>query len=285
MARIPAGHGSPVSFLDPIDFSAEGFGEQYDELPLWSAPFGMLLLDRVPMRAGQTVLDLGAGTGFLTIELAQRCGLSSRVIAVDPWKSGMDRLRHKVEQRTLSNIELLEQDAAMLDLPQASLDVIVSNLGVNNFEDPARVLEVCFRAAKPGAVLVLTTNLAGHMAEFYQVFRRVLIESGQTDRVPVLDTHIAHRGTVESVAALLQNAGFTLTETVTDSIRMRFADGSALLRHHFIRLGFMPGWKLVASPEQIDQTFERLEHQLNALARQHGELSLTVPMACLVARK
>ena len=78
-----------MKYLEAVDSTHPEFGELYDELPLWSAPFGLLLLDRVPLRPGLTVLDVGAGTGFLTLELAQRCGLQTTVIAVDPWAAGM----------------------------------------------------------------------------------------------------------------------------------------------------------------------------------------------------
>ena len=119
----------------------------------------------------------------------------------------MDRLRRKIDQRGLRNIRLLEQDAAAIELPEASVDVIVSNLGINNFEDPGAVLRVCARIARPGATLLLTTNLVGHMAEFYEAYREVLIELGHSDRLAALDAHINHRGTVESVASLLEGFG------------------------------------------------------------------------------
>jgi arsenite methyltransferase len=274
-----------VKYLEAIDVSAPEFGELYDELPPWSAPFGLLLLDRVPVKSGLTILDVGAGTGFLTIELAERCGPGTLVIAVDPWKAAMDRLRRKIEQRHLGNIRLLEQDAAALDLPDASVDVIVSNLGINNFENPDAVLRECFRLARPGATLLLTTNLVGHMAEFYEAYREVLIELGQRDRLSALEAHINHRGTVDSVSSLLKGAGFDVTDVVTNSFRMRFADGSALLRHHFIRLGFVPGWMSVAAADSIQETFDHLERRLNAVAQERGALALTIPMACFVAHK
>jgi arsenite methyltransferase len=56
---------------------------------VWSAPCGLLLLERVPMKPGLTLLDVGAGTGFMTVELAQRWGPHATVIAVDPWAAGM----------------------------------------------------------------------------------------------------------------------------------------------------------------------------------------------------
>src|SRR5207247_1531115 len=140
------------------------FGELHDELTLWSAPFGLMLLDRVPIRSGLTILDVGAGTGYLSIELAERCGPDARVIAVDPWKSAMDRFRRKIALWRLDNIVLLDQDAATLDLPDESVDVIVSNLGINNFDQPDVVLSTCWRVARPGAVLLLTTNVLGSLA-------------------------------------------------------------------------------------------------------------------------
>ncbi len=272
-----------MKYLEEIDITTPEFGELYDELPLWSAPFGLMLLDRVPMKRGSTVLDVGAGTGFLTIEMAERCGPDAQIIAVDPWRSAMERLRGKVEQRGLGNVTLLEQDAATLDLPDASVDVILSNLGINNFENAAEVLATCFRVAKPGATLLLTTNLTGHMTELYEVYRATLIELGQSDRLPALEAHIARRGTVDSVSRLLREAGFEIAEIVTQSFRMRFADGSSLLRHHFIRLGFVSGWKSVVAPDSVERTFEAFERNLDALAAARGELALTIPMACVVA--
>ncbi len=67
-----------TDYLEPIDMNDPAVGGMYDELPLWSAPFGLLLLDRVRMGTGLTILDVGAGTGFLTVELAQRCGPKAR---------------------------------------------------------------------------------------------------------------------------------------------------------------------------------------------------------------
>ena len=52
-----------MNYLDEIDHTQPGFGELYDELPLWSAMAGLLLLKHVPLEPGITVLDVGCGTG------------------------------------------------------------------------------------------------------------------------------------------------------------------------------------------------------------------------------
>jgi arsenite methyltransferase len=234
----------------------------YDELPLWSAPFGQLILERVPLRRGQTIVDIGAGTGFLTIELAQRSG-AARVIAVDPWAEAMDVLRHKVDFLKLTNVELVVADASKLDLPDASVDVIVSNLGINNFDNAATVLAECHRVLRPGGRLLISTNLVGHMAEFYEVLR------GKVDP-QALEQHINHRATVDGTLAMLKSAGFSATVD-QDSFVMRFADATALFNHYFIRLGFLDGWQAIAGTEVL----AAVEQELN----QRGELSLTIPTA------
>ncbi len=274
-----------MKYLEEIDWTAPEFGDLYDELPLWSAPFGLMLLEHVALRPGMTILDVGAGTGFLSIELAQRCGSDAVVIAVDPWEAAIKRLTRKLEHLGLRNVRTLLQDAATIDLPDASVDLIVSNLGINNFDNAEAVLRTCFRVAKPGASLVLTTNLAGHMSELYEAYRSVLVELGFARQLTALDAHISRRGTISSVRALLQRAGFEFLEAVTRSFRERFVDGSSLLRHHFIRLGFVPGWKSIAPEGSVEQTFAALEQRLNSMAAKHGELSLTIPAACIQACK
>src|SRR5262249_25573434 len=153
-----------------------------------------------------------------------RCGPDATVIAVDPWAAAMARLRRKVEYLGLGNVRLIEADAAQLDLPASSVDVVVSNLGINNFANADAVLGMCAHVLRPGGKLFLTTNLVGHMSELYDVYRATLIELGLRDHLSALDTHIAHRATIESVTAMLARAGLKVTEVVTDTFTMRFAD-------------------------------------------------------------
>jgi ubiquinone/menaquinone biosynthesis C-methylase UbiE len=274
-----------VTYLEEIDYTTPEFGDFYDELPLWSAPFGLLLLEQVVLRPGMTILDVGAGTGFLSIELAQRCGANAQVIAVDPWEAAVARLNRKLNHWGITNVRTILSDIATIDLPDSSVDLIVSNLGINNFEQPEAALRSCLRVAKPGAALFLTTNLVGHMSEFYEVYRSVLTELGLHDRIASLDAHIQHRATVDSVRSLLESAGFEFMDAVTRSFRERFLDGWSLFNHRFVRLGFLPGWKSVAPEGTVEATFGALRRRLDEVAAERGGLSLTVPAACVQARK
>lgn len=274
-----------MDYLQPIATDTSDFVDLFDELPLWSAPFALRLLEHVPMKAGQSVLDVGAGTGFLAIELAERCGPTAQIYAVDPWTAALERLKKKIHQRRLSNIRVLELDAASLPIESNSIDVIVSNLGINNFADPNAVMRSCNRVAKPRATLAVTSNLQGHMAEFYTVLEDVLLEMDLKHRLESLEAHVQHRGTVDSVCQLVADHGFAPQQVIRDTFHWRFADGSALLRHFFIRLGFLPAWKEVVGDENAEWVFPVLEQRLNAYAALQGTLSLTIPAVCIIAEK
>lgn len=274
-----------MDYLSEIDLNDPKVTEHLDELSLWSAPFGMMMLNRVPMRRGVTILDVGCGTGFLTLELAQRCGPDSTIVAVDPWAPVMDRLRSKIAYLGLENVWLIQDDAANIDLPDSSADFVVSNLGINNFDNADAVLQACFRVAKPGGRLFLTTNVVGHMGEFYREFLNVIIECGLSECLAAFDAHVSHRQTVQSISGMLTSAGFEIADVVTDSFRMRYADGSSFLRHYFMRLGFMPAWKVILPEDAVESAFISLESRLNQVASEQGELSITIPMACIEAAK
>lgn len=274
-----------MDYLEEIDYTHAEFADIYDELPLWSAPFGLLLLERAPIKRGIAILDVGAGTGFLSIELAQRCGSDSQVIAVDPWDSAIKRLQRKLDYLHIRNVRLIKGDVEDVDILDQSIDVIVSNLGINNFKNPEKSLSNCFRVAKPNGRLVLTTNLMGHMHEFYDVFRETLINMKLEDRLAAFEKHVSHRGTIKSVGEMLVRAGFEIKNVNTDSFTMRFADGSSFLRHYFIRLGFLSGWKSIIASEVVEDTFKALEQRLNDYSSKQGELLLTIPMACFEAQK
>jgi SAM-dependent methyltransferase len=158
----------------------------------------------------------------------------------------------------------------------ATFDLIVSNLGVNNFDDRTAAIRECRRVTKPGATLALTTNLQGHMREFYEVFAEVVRDDAEASKR--LRDHIEHRATVANVRELLERGGFEITRVVERESVMRFANGTALLNHYFIKLGFLDAWKKVVPGNERD-VFARLRNALD----DRGELRLTIPIAYVEA--
>jgi arsenite methyltransferase len=261
------------------------FVETFDELPLWSAPFGMLLLEHVPLQRNTTVLDVGSGAGFPLFELAERLGDSCKCYGLDPWIKAHARARKKIRTYAVTNVQLLKGSAAEIPFENSTIDLIVSNLGVNNFDEPGKIFTECHRVLKPGGRLALTTNLNGHWQEFYDVFEQTLTISGKADIVEALHREQKHRGNTETVSELFSAAGFEVTKVITEQFTMRFLDGTAFLNHHFVKLGWLSSWQKLIPREEWPILFPALGHDLNAYALKHGELRLTVPMAYVEGMK
>ena len=269
-----------------IDLNNPDVVSVFDELPLWSAPFGLKLLDTVTLRPNMRVLDIGCGAGFPLLELAQRLGSSSYVYGIDPWETALERLSRKVTVMGLTNVQTIKGVAEQIPFENHFFDLIVSNNGINNVRDQPAVLAECFRTCKTGGQMVVTMNLPETMREFYDVYEQTLRELGKSLDIQKMKDHIlSKRKPLPLTIQMLEHAGFRIKHITEDSFRMRYQNGTALFNHFFIRLGFLDGWKSILAVPDVERTFAMLEQKLNDLAARAGELSLSVPYACIDCRK
>ena len=257
-----------------------------DDLALWSAPFGMKLLEVVGLRRGLRVLDVGAGTGFPGVELSQRLGASSHVFSLDPWRQALDRARVKKRIWGIPNLHLVAGRAETLPFGNCSFDLLVSNNGTNNVEDEERAYAELARVAKPGAQMVLTMNLPDTMIELYSTFERVLSARGLTAEVQRLRDHIFEkRKPLEHLRRVLAAAGFEIMAVHEDVFTLRFLDGTTMLEHFLIRLAFRESWTHLLDPHDVRPVFDQVEAELNKRASSEGHLGLSVPWVCLDCRR
>ncbi len=261
------------------------FVETFDELPLWSASFGLLLLKHLNIQPNITVVDLGSGTGFPLLELAGRLGNTCKLIGIDPWQNANARARKKLSNYGYDNVEIIESSADKIPIIDNSVDLIVSNLGINNFEHPQLVFKESYRILKPKGKLALTTNLNGHWKEFYTVFENTLRLLGKNQALDQLIEHQIHRGNEDSVSTLFTENGLKVTRQFTDNFEIKFNDGSSFLNHHFVKLGWLDSWRKLFDKEELPAIFSALENNLNAFSKISGGLNLSVPMLYMEGEK
>ncbi len=116
---------------------------------------------------GMKVVDLGAGSGFYSIESAKRVGASGKIYAVDVQKNLLERLRSVALAQGLKNIEVVWGNAEKIGgtkLKDAIADrAIVSNILIQVAKQDDFALEVK-RLVKPGGkILVIEWNEASHI--------------------------------------------------------------------------------------------------------------------------
>jgi arsenite methyltransferase len=270
-------------FLDhPPGWTPPRLADMYDETSFWSARFGALLFDHLEIRREIRGLDIGCGTGFPLIELAHVHGPSSHFTGIDIWFDALERARAKLGLHGLTNVDIVEADAASMPFPDAQFDLLVCNLGINNFADAGAALGECRRVAKSGARLVLTTNVQGHFSALYTSLDAILGESALQSAREALRREQEHRRSRQAITRLLTDSGFTAARCFEQSFRIRFADGSAMLRHSLVKW-FLDGWRQAVGADHERDVFNALEVRLNAAAQRDGCLEMTVPMLYLEA--
>jgi arsenite methyltransferase len=102
------------------------------------------------LKPGETVLDLGSGGGIDVLLSARRVGPTGKAYGVDMTDSMLELARRNQAEAGVENVEFLKGSIESIPLPDASVDVIISNCVINLSGDKHRVLAEAFRVLKPG---------------------------------------------------------------------------------------------------------------------------------------
>jgi len=102
------------------------------------------------LHPGEMVLDLGSGGGIDVLLSARRVGPTGKAFGLDMTDEMLALARANQEKAGVTNAEFLKGDIEHIPLPDASVDVIVSNCVINLSADKRRVLAEAFRVLKPG---------------------------------------------------------------------------------------------------------------------------------------
>jgi ubiquinone/menaquinone biosynthesis C-methylase UbiE len=111
------------------------------------------LVDQVDPRPGQTILELAAGPGETGFLAAERVGPEGRLISTDVSPRMIEAARRGAEARGLSSVDFRVMDAQQLDLPDASVDGVLSRFGVMLMPEPERAMHEARRVLRDGGRL------------------------------------------------------------------------------------------------------------------------------------
>lgn len=126
------------------------------QMDLTLAPVLDMLLERADLQAGESVLDLGCGTGDSVLAAAQRVGPGGRVTGLDISPTLLDLARQRVKGHMGARIDLIAADAQIHPFANQS-DVMISRFGVMFFADTAAAFRNIATGLTPGARLVVAT--------------------------------------------------------------------------------------------------------------------------------
>lgn len=112
------------------------------------------ILSSLPLASTQSVADIGCGTGFFSVPLSQRLS-EGKVYALDIADEMLDRLRQKVRDSGIGNIEVIKSDDMDFPLPRGTMDGAMLSFVLHEQEDRIRFLQKARELLKPGAWLLV----------------------------------------------------------------------------------------------------------------------------------
>ncbi len=102
------------------------------------------------LKSGETVLDLGSGGGIDVLLSAKRVGPTGKAYGLDMTDEMLALANDNKHRAGADNVEFLKGEIEQIPLPDASVDVIISNCVINLSGDKRKVLTEAFRVLKPG---------------------------------------------------------------------------------------------------------------------------------------
>jgi ubiquinone/menaquinone biosynthesis C-methylase UbiE len=113
------------------------------------------LVTALKLHAGQTVADIGAGRGQLTVALAREVGPSGRVYATELDSARLRDIRQATDSAGLRNVSVIEAHATRTNLPERCCDALVLRRVYHHFDNPHLMNASLRQSLKPGGLLAV----------------------------------------------------------------------------------------------------------------------------------
>jgi SAM-dependent methyltransferase len=211
------------SSLQGWEEAAAGWVRSQDSMRDFGAPVSYWMIDAVAPQPGQRVLELAAGlgeTGLLAAELVAPVGGAVISDQADGMLAGA---RERAAQLGLANVEFQAINAEWIDLPVASVDVVLCRWGYMLMADPAAALRDARRVLRSGGRIALAVWDAIEHNPWAELPGLELRERGLTGWPPAGTPGPFALGRAEGVYELLEQAGFAEVNVESLQLHRRHA--------------------------------------------------------------
>lgn len=113
-------------------------------------------LERLELRPGERILEMGPGPGRLLVPAAQRVLPGGEAVGIELQQGMIDRLQARAEKAGVTNLKVIHGDASQPHVLEESFDLVYLATVLGEIPDRAAALAQCYRALKPGGMLSVT---------------------------------------------------------------------------------------------------------------------------------
>lgn len=132
------------------DTCAAGWNGKSLEIRMWLRTATEAMLEMAEVKPGSRVLDVAAGSGDQTLDIAGRVGPRGSVLATDLSPAILAFAKENASRQGFHNVETQVADGESLGVPEASFDAAICRLGLMFLPDPGKGLKEIHQALKPG---------------------------------------------------------------------------------------------------------------------------------------
>lgn len=152
--RLRATASLLLLLLVPILVRAQAADDSREKSEKVSEIFAALQAD-----AGKRIADVGAGEGFYSLRIARAVGPTGRVTAVDVNEKHLEKLRTRLQQDNVTNVDVVVGAVDDPRLPENSFDAVLIYNAYHEMTSPEPILKAIFEALKRGGRLVISEPL------------------------------------------------------------------------------------------------------------------------------
>lgn len=264
------------------DRHAQGWNDKSASIRQWLRESTDAMIEMAGIRTGARVLDVAAGAGDQTLDIAERVGPSGRVLATDLSPVILALAGENARHAGYANVETLVADGENLESPEAAFDAAVCRLGLMFFPDPGKGLRAMFRALEPGGTactMVFSTPDKNPCVAI--LVSTALKHAGLPPRDPYQPGGLLSLGKPGLIDELFRQAGFSRVATTKIAAPFRLPSVKDYL--DFVRTSASPIIQILSrlDDEARAAAWAEIEDRLSAFNTRGGwdgpnELLLTV---------
>lgn len=239
-------------------------------LHTWLGPATQTMLDLCRLEPGDAVLDVAAGAGGQTLAAARRVGPTGKVVATDISPRILEFAEQAASDAGFSNVTTQAADGEELGFPEASLDAVVSRVGLIYFPDQQKALRGFLRVLKPGGRFAAIVYSTPENNRFFSVPIGIIRRRASTP--PPLPGQpgpfsLGASGVLEQALA---QAGFRDVETVRLPAPLRLPSAADCLRFERESFGALHQMLANLSPADQESTWAEIGTALREFETDEG---------------